>query len=641
MLGAAVVITALAGAVAGGAVANAAANDSEDPGSTTSGATEFESTQADAVVLPTGDTVHLSPGGGVEVVPAPGREDVGFVGQTASGGSGDVVVVPVDMLGSIRSGEADPRRYNISRLLADGHTDAGAVSESELDSREYAGLVPVEEEAAASSAEAQELTVSVKDRSGGTPDQALVAWVRADTGEVGDIEIGEDGTGTVGLEPGEYLVSTTLLNGATETERGATVYGFTSVTVGKEPAKLEVDAAAAAPVTAEVEREGAVLEDHLLYLEATYPGGNLGAFEFMDIDTDAFVLPQPETAEYGFNFIYQPVLSGSEDGAEPYTYTLAFGEAGSIPADPAYTVADDDLAQEETDYQDLGVDVQGRQCDYPRAWEDQFLLFAQCSDRAFPSQVTNLLTAAPVQWDRTIEAGLFDEDKLLTDGYFTDQLAAELQPGPVERVIGDGPLAAGTPSVGRVGDQFLGGVTPVASHAGETLRMVGYESGNVTLSRDGEWIGSTDSLSDFSFKVPAGDEGRYTLTAEATRGTAVTPLAVSSTAAWEFDSATVEEAALDLPVVIVKSDGVQNGRADRDEPLELDLSLSSMGQKAETIGLEVSYDDGATWTAAEIECDTAVLEHPEGAEYASLRLTATDTAGTVVTQTTIRSFGLR
>ncbi|RRS00489.1 hypothetical protein EIW28_07970 [Glycomyces terrestris] len=576
------------------------------------------------------------------MTPAPGREDIEFVGQTSTGGSADVIVVPVDMLEAIRSGEADPRRYNVSQLLAGGHTDAGAVPESELDSREYAGLFPVEAGASVTaSAAAQELTVSVKDRSGGTPEDSIVGWVHAGTGETGEIEIGEDGTGTVALEPGEYMIMTTLFDRSDTTGRSEAVFGFTAATVGEEPTKLEVDAAAAAPVTAEVEREDAVLTDHLLYLETTYESGSFGTFDFLDPDADVFVLPQPETGEFGFNFIYQPVFAGAEDGGVPYTYTLAFPEAGSIPADPAYTVADADLVEEETDFQDLGVELEGMQCDYPIGWEDQFFLFSQCTDRVFPSKATTLLTAESVRWDRHTEGVVLDEQGEFLDGFYTTQQDVAFEPGSAKRAIGDGPLAAGVPYAEREGDRISGGVTPVASHGGEVLRMFDFASGEVTLSRGGELIGTSDSWGEFSFKLPYGDEGRYTLTSEAARGSVATPLAVSATATWEFDSATAELELLDLPVVVVEAAGVQHGWAEGDEPLELELSLSSGEQEAESIGLEVSYDDGATWTEVEVDCGTAELVHPEGAEYASLRLTATDAAGTEVTHTTIRSFGLR
>lgn len=635
IIGAALAVTALGGAAAwGGAVANA----EDDPRNET-GATVSEAA-AGTLTLPTGDVVRLSPGGGIAVEPAAGREDVGFVGQTVLDGSDDVVVVPTDMLDAIRSGDEDPRRYNVSRLLAGGHTDAAAVDESELDTRDYAGFVPAAQQAKASEA-GQELTVSVSDRSGGVPEESVVAWMKEGTDETGDITIGEDGTGTAELEPGDYLIMTLLINRANETERGETVYGFTPVTVGEEPAELSVDAAAAAPVSVEVEREDAELEEHVLYMEAAAENSSLGTFEFMDADSNAYLLPQPDASDVTFNFIYQPVLTGPADAAEPYTYTLAFGETGALPADPAYTVADADLAVESTEYQDLGVELEGSQCDFPRAWEDQFFLFGQCVDRAFPSQATNLYSAEPILWDRTVEAGLFDADQLLTEGFTSYSGDEALPAGPVERVIGDGPLAVGTASVIRVGDTIAGNLTPAASHNGETVNLVGYETGSVTLSRDGEELGSAEDPADFSIPLPEGDQGRYTLTAEATRGTKTALFAVESSMEWQFDSATVDEALVDLPVVFVESAAVQSGWAERDQPQELTLALDSWEHTAESMGLEVSYDDGQTWTEAALDGDTATLEHPDDAAFVSLRLTATDDAGTEVTHTTIRSYGLR
>ncbi|MDA1387857.1 MULTISPECIES: hypothetical protein [Glycomyces] len=64
------------------------------------------------------------------------------------------------------------------------------------------------------------------------------------------------------------------------------------------------------------------------------------------------------------------------------------------------------------------------------------------------------------------------------------------------------------------------------------------------------------------------------------------------------------------------------------------------------MGLEVSYDDGFTWTAVALDVDhehgtaTAVLHHPEDAAYVSTRMTATDAAGAEVEQTTIWAYGL-
>jgi hypothetical protein len=60
---------------------------------------------------------------------------------------------------------------------------------------------------------------------------------------------------------------------------------------------------------------------------------------------------------------------------------------------------------------------------------------------------------------------------------------------------------------------------------------------------------------------------------------------------------------------------------------------------------EVSYDDGATWKAVELDRDgdtaTAELDHPRKARWVSVRMTALDDRGTEVEHTTIRAYGLR
>jgi hypothetical protein len=60
---------------------------------------------------------------------------------------------------------------------------------------------------------------------------------------------------------------------------------------------------------------------------------------------------------------------------------------------------------------------------------------------------------------------------------------------------------------------------------------------------------------------------------------------------------------------------------------------------------EVSYNDGRTWKAVDVDLDESIgtveLDHPWYARYISTRMTATDEAGTEVAQTTLRSYGLR
>ncbi|MGW5157711.1 hypothetical protein ACWEPN_19735 [Nonomuraea wenchangensis] len=59
------------------------------------------------------------------------------------------------------------------------------------------------------------------------------------------------------------------------------------------------------------------------------------------------------------------------------------------------------------------------------------------------------------------------------------------------------------------------------------------------------------------------------------------------------------------------------------------------------LSVEVSYDDGATWTRAEVHGPAAVLRHPAGDGYVSLRARAVDGAGNTAEQTIIRAYRIR
>ncbi len=637
----------LAASAAAAATAIATAGENDEPQSFP----EPEAVAADTVTLPTGDMVRQWPSGAVEVVPAEGRESVGFIGRTARDGSGDVVVIPADKAADLQSGAEDVRRYNVSRLLADGFTDAAEVPESELDDRAYEGLAPVngqvgeltESEAAA----AQTVTVRVLDRSGNAPENAFLEWMQTGGEEYGEIAIGADGSGTVELPAGEYLVSSLVWNAAGDTERGEATFGFTELTVDETATEIVIDAAAAQPVGVEVEREDAEISEFVVVADADGEQQHSGLFEWFDGSTDAFLMPEPDTDAYEYEFLYQPELRSPEGAADPYTYHLGFGTNGAYPTETQFSAADAELAIEHTSLQDWGADLTGRQCDYPELSETQGGMFCLSEDIAVPSERTMLYTADPAVWTRDLQVGQI-EDYHLIDGYYLWDDMLALEAGETERVVGGDALVTGAPGVHRFEideevHEFSGTAKPAVDGA---IYWFGY-TGTVTLSHDGEEIGTLDQLEAWSFDIPAAQEGRYTLEVQGEHGTTTSPLAIESDMRWEFDSGPAD-VAIALPVVMVDAEGVEFGVADAAEPQAVTLTLASDEEApdttAEQMSFEVSYDDGATWTevpiALEGDTATASLEHPEGAEFVSTRLTAVDDAGTEVSHTVIRSWGL-
>ncbi|SDL36232.1 hypothetical protein SAMN05216298_3611 [Glycomyces sambucus] len=613
-----------------------------------------------AVTLPTGDRVTLLPNGTTAIEPAAGREDATFLTPPAGG---DVVVVPTDRVAAVASGDEDPRRYNVSELLRAGETDAAAAPESELDDRAYAGLVPdTGTDNLTAAADLEKLNLTLLNRGGKAPDGSWILWSARDGSDFDAIPIDENGNGGVALPVGDYIIVSGFWSDPTDTTRGHAVLGMTPVTVTEGGTELVLDGADARPVSIDVEEPDASVLNAALHIGAS--GANtLGSGIYLGSQVDAFVLPEPDLPDYALDFVYQPVLTGPADADDPYVYNLAFLERGGYPADTEFSVADDDLAAVATDYTDLGTAygaAEAETCDYGDH-VDGWIGTGFCTlvPTAVPSQRTVYYTADPeVNWDNGLMAGPRTPDGVLTDGFVATS-SAVYEPGPAERLMPRGGLSAGVSEGFRFNDgglELLGAdLYPVGGGNGERIILAG-DKGDVTLSRDGEIIATATGLDfyqeAFFTEIPAGDAGRYTISVDATEPSASRDFGTGFSAEWSFDSAPVAEGELDqivLPVVQLSSEDIEAGYAPKRgcQEITLDLRYNEYGPvvHAEDMTFEVSYDDGRTWKAIDIDRDgdtaTAELTHPRRAKWVSVRMTALDDQGTEVTHTTIRAFGLR
>ncbi|SDD96762.1 hypothetical protein [Glycomyces harbinensis] len=614
-----------------------------------------------SVVLPTGDRVTLLPNGSKAIEPAPGREDASFI--TPPSPSGDLVVVPTDQVEAIENGDEDPRRYNVSELLRTGETDAAAASESELDDRPYAGLVPGTAETFAA-ADLQLLNVSLFDPAGEAPDGAYITWQERDGEGSGRIPIGEDGIGGTELPPGDYVIYGDYWSDATDTERGQFVFGLTTVTIGDGPVKVALDGAAADPVTVDVERDDAQYLGAIVHLRARSEHTYMGLGSHLGPLHDLFLLPEPVLPEFDFEFLYQPVLASPEGSGDPYAYNLAFHDVIGFPDDTAFVVADEDLAAVATSYRDLGTPYgadTSDTCDYGD-YTGRQLGSGLCRliPTAVPSERTVYYTADPeIIWRNVLKAGEYDVNGDIVNGVFVSRYQI-FKAGETAQVLPNGGLSSGVGEFYREvweGANYIGGEpTPVGGGNDEELIVIGAR-GDAVLSRDGEVIATATDM-DFYWdpvwvELPEGDAGRYTLSADVTRASTASVFGTDASVRWSFDSAQLADgddfASLPLPVVQLTSGGVEGGYAERDlcQQITLDLRWRDSEQvvHAEDMTFEVSYDDGATWKEVELDRDgntaTAELDHPGKARWVSVRMTALDDHGTEVEHTTIRSYGLR
>jgi len=203
--------------------------------------------------------------------------------------------------------------------------------------------------------------------------------------------------------------------------------------------------------------------------------------------------------------------------------------------------------------------------------------------------------------------------------------------------------------VTRTGDQMM--VWP--SWYGDSAGRDGYSDSThsaIRLYRDGELVGEAIDRSFGEFQVPA-EPGRYQVKISATRGRPHT-LSTEISAVWTFDSGHVGEGApVALPLSAVRftpvlddRNAAPGGRAYR-VPVVVSPQPGSAAGTLMELTVEVSYDDGATWQPAELrrtaDGGTALVRHPVGPGYVSLRATATDSAGNTVTQTVVHAYRLR
>lgn len=147
---------------------------------------------------------------------------------------------------------------------------------------------------------------------------------------------------------------------------------------------------------------------------------------------------------------------------------------------------------------------------------------------------------------------------------------------------------------------------------------------------------------------------RYVL--ETSHGTWAAPYSTRTKTSWDFLSAAGgadSEAPLPLIQLDYAIDTDTAGKTKRNAKLTLTpshlipsvpgtLPPTSAIRKA---GLEVSYDDGATWHRMSLTRTQAgwhtTLKAPHKASYVAVRATASDDRGNVVKQTVIRAFGLK
>ena len=338
-------------------------------------------------------------------------------------------------------------------------------------------------------------------------------------------------------------------------------------------------------------------------------------------------------------------VTGVQDST--YSYELTYLERGGVPSGRTYDAGRTKLATMVSDYRANSDRMLRFESWIPYAGTGHFGN-SLALIRNGPLVRTDYISTEDVEWQR------FGQPHEFLGYYWTSTVARSYAAGQRYSQVWWGPLVR--PGVVAIeGQEELG--SPVARFTdairvsmphyvyGGTLRGTIFEQmgdrSRLTLRRNGTDVGSA-TWPEAQFTVPPGDAS-YELSLEVTNGAAnFSDTSVHTESSWRFRSERRSEERTVLPLVQVDY-GIETGArnqvaAGRSYPLRITpgYQAGASGPGRFTVTAEVSYDDGATWSAAPVRTagsgyEAAVPAAP-GDGFATVRVVATDAAGNSLTQ---------
>ncbi|SDW67138.1 Subtilase family protein [Amycolatopsis xylanica] len=485
-------------------------------------------------------------------------------------------------------------------------------------------------------AESYNLTVKYLDRDGKPP--------AGYTGQAGQVNLpfSENGVATVRVPKGRLSLNSVIETGATATlvaQPALEVNGDTTVVV---------DARQAKPVRVDLDRREAVARSALVVLIQPRARVLFG--------TTASSLSQTFTLQMGPSVSQDemvaqltgawavPDAGGGFDGS-PVIYALSWFEAGRLPDGFTRRLRDSDLAEVRPDYRSGPSGFSGT-----KAWSPSHrgINFGFGTDFPFtPSQATRLEyhnVESNMDWRPSVVYFSGGRETFSSQrGAVVSHKAGHRYEETWNAAVA-GPALPPDAKLERTGDTVDVNL-PLFSDAPDRFGTRDVTSGETTLYLDGKKVGSTDELGRGKLTLQSG-KGHYQLEAKAAQPAA--GLSTSVSVKWTFDSAHVpgdKPKALPLQAIRFAPQGLdRDNRAAPGRPTTVPITVQRYGGAGELAGLtvEVSYDDGVTWTAVAVDGRQRVsIAHPGKPGFVSLRAKAFDTKGNGVEQTILRAFALK
>ncbi|MFJ6676441.1 S8 family serine peptidase [Actinosynnema sp. NPDC091369] len=450
-----------------------------------------------------------------------------------------------------------------------------------------------------------------------------------------------DGSFTLRLPKGDYFTNTDVQTDDTRLallpRPGLTVTADTTVTLDArtaEPLRITAPDAGAEEALGDVTMARTV-GDRQASVSTAFLGGFGPDVSIAHVG--------PELAAGDLTALLGAQFRGTPDGDKPVTYRFAWAQQGKVPVGFVKDVAATDLAEVRTTF---GPGPAGREFGHGGnpVTASGVGGWAWLPDVASPGEAVDRITP-DLAWswgflqfgaDGAVEATLTSPERRYERGgthreRFNDPVFSPALP------------ESRSPYLARSGNEISFAVPLFTDRAGNGGNAA-VSSARTTLLRNGTKVGETAYAANGLFAVPAG-AAAYRVETDAVRAAGTSEFATRVSAAWTFRSdttTTAEYVPLPLSVVRFTPELDAGGAAPRGQALRVPLTVQQQegatNGRVDRIDVEVSFDDGTTWTAVPVSANVATVTTPNAAGYGSVRVRATDSNGNALEHTVIRAY---
>ncbi|MCC8249666.1 S8 family serine peptidase [Saccharothrix luteola] len=454
---------------------------------------------------------------------------------------------------------------------------------------------------------------------------------------------GDGGKATARLPVGEYLVVNEVLTDGTK----AAVLPQPSLRVNRDTTSVVADARRAKPVsiTFPDPRAEAPLGDLLLTrsrdgrLVAAIGGVYAGGFGNVSIGHLG-----PELPAEDFSVLVNTHATGTPVGATPVTYRFAWVERGRAPTGFVRAPTKRELAEVRSEFAAGPAGKEHRFAGFPVLPGGLGGLGVEAAVTA-PGRSLDYATTAPgVEWAWSLaQFGSGGIEAQLDSPLRTHQPGRTYHQRFNRPVFGPAMPAAPFPYLARSGDLVDFSLPLFGDRDGNSGRSV-TSSARTTLLRNGTVVGETGEPAAGRFLVPPG-AADFRVEAEGVRAPGVSEFSTAVSGAWTFRSDTVTgDRFAPLPLTVVRftpaldANGVAPAGRVLRVPLVVEQQPGAANGRVDRVAVEVSFDDGKSWSSAAVVGRTAFVRNPATAGDASLRVKGSDRNGNTFEQTVIRAY---